>query len=95
MPLYSWPSQYLKAYSTGLLIAVADTPDAARAHLRQAFEARDRERYDWNYWTYGPSQEPDEEDVASIAERRALFEADLLAEPTVHPSHTLFVPGSD
>lgn len=94
MPLYSWRSTYLKAYGTGLLIAQADTPDAARTALRADFEETDRERYSWDYDSWGDAHDQDERD-ASIAERRALFEQDLLAEPTEHVSHTLFVRGSE
>lgn len=87
MPLYVWRSAYLKEYGDGTVAVAADDPEAARAMVRESFEANLRERREWLF-----CESQDDDDRAQIAEYRALLEADIAAEPDTVA--VLFVPGS-
>lgn len=91
MVLFSWPSRYLQNYGPGQIIVMAADVEAARAAARRRFEMHLHERYDFLF--YGLSQHEilvDED----ICQKRALFEADISAEPD-RIEGALFVSGSD
>ena len=86
MNLYSWRSELLRNYGTGLLIAVAETPDGAREKIRAGFDAWDKYRYEWCTFD-------DPDDVRERKERRDQLEVDLRGEPFM--GDHLYVAGSE
>ena len=90
MTLFRWRSEYLKRYSSGHLIAVAATPDAARKLIMKEFEAHSWERL----FPY-PGFVPDEDDKERLEDFRKAILKDLAGDPEFITSGVLFIEGSE
>lgn len=83
--IYRWHSTLLERYSSGDLIAAAESADAARRMIRAEFPAwAQRER---QYWFYLG------DDLGDFESAKVKLESDLAAEPEIHS--VLFIDGSE
>jgi hypothetical protein len=76
VPLFHWQSNALKQYSCGDIVAIGGTVDEARAAARALVPAWIAENRSW-------LSDSDPEDAEELRTLRALFEADLAAEPVI------------
>ena len=92
MKLFHWHSVYLKQYSLGDIIVMAEEVDAARALARTEFEQRHLKKVRSYGFSYSSLDElvTDEEERADFEEARKVFEADIAKEP-MEPAGFVFI----
>lgn len=90
--LYRWESRALCRYQNGNLIAIATSPDEARAKLAAAFDEWMKEfrEQDWI-----DAHNPDEtsRDRETYGGLKAVFDADIAVDPDI--VETIWIMGSE
>ena len=96
MNLYVWTSEYLKNYSDGTIIVVAESIELARLKAIVEFERYNKEvKHECLYQDGVMTEwaiEMGEDKV--VEEERQLFMADIAKEPEIMKNSVLFLGGS-
>ena len=96
MQLFSWKSGYLKDYSRGTIIVMAETVEDARVKVRKHFDVHfTKSESEW-YPGDTPTLEEllvDEENREKYNEKLAMFEEDIAKDPII--DDVLFIEGGE